>query len=301
MNYGIPARFVTSLPENAIGKATLAYLKGFGIETSCISLRGDRMGLYFLESGSGPRPSVVIYDRANSAIANAKPTDFNWDAVFERGKWLHISGITPGISQNGADLTLYALREAKKRGLMISFDLNYRKNLWKYGKKVKEVMADLIPLIDVVIANEEDIQNCLGIELDQKIGGTELDRQKYQTLAHLVCEKHPHIQYIAFTLRESYSADHNDWSGLLYSNSERKAYISKTYRLTDIVDRVGGGDSFAGGLIYGLYSKLNPQEIIEFAVAASALKHTIPGDTNRVSLEEVKKLIGGDSSGRVQR
>jgi 2-dehydro-3-deoxygluconokinase len=300
-NYGVPARFVTALPNNAIGKATLSYLKGFGVDVSAILNKGDRLGIYFVETGSGPRSSLVIYDRANSAIATAAPSDFNWENVFSHGSWFHISGITPAISHNGADIALTAVKEAKKRSLTVSLDLNYRKNLWKYGKKAKEIMTEFMPLVDVIIANEEDIQNCLGIEIDQKIGGAALDREKYELLAKKVCEKYPQISLIAFTLRESYSADHNDWSGLLYVKADQKAYSSKVYRLTDIVDRVGGGDSFAGGLIYALYSKMPYAEALEFAVAASALKHTIPGDANRVNLEEVKKLIAGDSSGRVQR
>jgi 2-dehydro-3-deoxygluconokinase len=300
-NYGGQSRFVTALPKNAIGNAVIANLRSFNVDTNAIIRQGDRLGIYFVETGSGPRGSMVIYDRGNSSIATAKPTDFNWDEVFKNAGWFHISGITPAISQNGAEITNAAIQEAKKRHIKVSLDLNYRKNLWKYGKKATEVMGSLMPNVNLVIANEEDIQDSLGLHIDQKIGGVALDREKYQALAKKVCEVHPSVEMVAITLRESFSADHNDWSGMIYVKLEESAHFSKKYSLMDIVDRVGGGDSFAGGLIFGLNSGMQPQDALEFAVAASALKHTIPGDANRVSLEEVKKLAQGDASGRVQR
>ncbi|MEX2758331.1 MAG: PfkB family carbohydrate kinase [Candidatus Sigynarchaeota archaeon] len=300
-NFGIEACFVTALPKNAIGDAVIAFLRSMNVDTSKIARQGKRVGVYYLEGGAGPRPSNVIYDREHSAMSEAKPEDFNWDEILSDARWFHITGITPVISASCAALSVAAVKKAKDRGLTVSCDLNYRKALWKYGKAAPEVMKQLMPHVDVVVANEEDIQNALGMQLDQQIGGTELSTEKYEVLAKQVLAAFGNVELVAITLRESYSADHNDWSAMCCSRTEGKARVSRKYRLTDIVDRVGGGDAFAGGLIYGLVNKLDLQTALEFAVAASALKHTIPGDANRVSIDEVLKLVGGDVSGRVQR
>ncbi len=300
-NYGVDASFVTALPKNAIGDAVIAFLRSMNVDTSKIARQGKRVGIYYLEGGAGSRPSSVIYDRDHSSIAEAKPEDFNWDEVFANAGWFHITGITPALSPDCAALSVAAVKAAKERGLTVSCDLNYRKNLWKYGKTAPEVIKQLIPHVDVVVANEEDIQNSLGMQSDQKIGGVELSTEKYEKLAKQVQDAFSNVDIVAITLRESFSADHNDWSAMCYSRKEGKARLSRKYQLTDIVDRVGGGDAFAGGFIYALFKKMDVQEALEFAVAASALKHTIPGDCNRVSVEEVAKLVAGDASGRVHR
>ncbi|MBD3185228.1 sugar kinase [Candidatus Bathyarchaeota archaeon] len=300
-NYGLNARFVTALPENQVGDSIINFLRSMNVDTSMILRQGNRSGIYFLEAGAGPRPSKVIYDRAHSAISEADPGDFNWDGIFESADWFHVTGITPALSASAAEVSARAMKEAKERNLTVSCDLNYRKKLWKYGKTAPETMGDLMPWIDVVIANEEDIQLSLGMELDQEIGSVELSREKYKHLAVKVLETHENVDTIAITLRESISADHNNWSAMCYSRDENKVRFSRKYRLTDIVDRVGGGDSFCGGFIYGLCTEMPLQEALEFAVAASALKHTIPGDCNRVSVDEVNRLARGDASGRVQR
>lgn len=300
-NYGLPARFVTGLPKNDLGKAVIQNLQLFGVDTDYIVKNDKRLGIYFLETGSGPRPSKVIYDRADASINHCNPEDFDWDEIFKNVQWLHISGITPALSQNAADLTKYAMKMASEIGITVSCDLNYRSKLWKYGKTAPEVMNPLMEYVNVIVANEEDIQRSLGLKLDQKIGGVALDNEKYETLAKQVIEKYGNVDVVAISLRESYSADHNDWSAMYYLRKTDKAYFSRKYSLKNIVDRVGGGDSFAGGLVFALIEKLDEQQALEFAVGASALKHTIPGDVNRVSKEEVFNLIGGDTSGRVQR
>jgi 2-dehydro-3-deoxygluconokinase len=299
--FGRPTRFATSLPENnPIAQACVNFLHAMYIDTSCIVRQGDRIGIYYLETGSGPRPSRVIYDRSGSSISMIKYTEFPWVKIFDNAVWLHITGITPAISQSAAELTMFAMKAAKERGLKISFDLNYRKNLWKWGKNPIEVITSLMPFVDVVIANEEDIQKTLGLDFDQK-GLIGIDPSKYEDLASKVLTQYPNVSMVAITLRESYSADNNAWSGMLRCRDIPKAFFSKKYALTDIVDRVGGGDSFAGGLIYALMEGMPFDKAIDFATAASALKHTIPGDANRVSKAEVLALLGGDNSGRVQR
>jgi len=300
-NFGLRARFITALPNNPIGESSIRFLRSMDVDTTKIIKQGDRMGVYFLEAGSGPRPSKVIYDRMNSAISQAKITDFNWEDCFKDAQWLHITGITPALSQRSADLSLFAVKKAKEMGLTVSCDLNYRKKLWKYGKTAPEIMNQMMPYINVVIANEEDIQKSLGITSDQQIGGVELSREKYNTLAKQVLDTYKNVQFVAITLRESYSANYNEWAAMGLSREVNKTYYSKKYSIKNIVDRVGGGDSFGAGLIYCLVQKMDNQESLEFAVAVSALKHTIPGDINRVSIEEVKVLMQGDSSGRVQR
>ncbi len=298
-NYGVDAAYLTVLPENDIGDACVAELRRFGVDTGRILRRPGRMGVYYVETGANQRPSKVIYDRADSAVALAKPGDIDWEQAFAGVDWFHITGITPAISQTAMELSLESVREAKQRGITVSCDLNYRKNLWKYGKTAPEVMRELAKYVDVAIANEEDCQKALGITIDVAVEGGELDRAKYEQLAEKVLAAYPGMKMIAITLRESHSADWNGWAACLHDRE--RFYVSKKYEIRDIVDRVGGGDSFAGGLIYGLNHYEGLQDALEFAVAASCLKHSIPGDFNRVTAAEVEKLAGGDGSGRVQR
>ena len=298
-NYGEDAAFLTVLPDNAVADACVGELRRFGVDTSRI-LRGEgRMGIYFLENGANQLPSKVIYDRAWSSIALAKPGCVDWDKAFEGVDWFHITGITPAISESAMELSLQSVREAKKRGITVSCDLNYRKNLWKYGKKAAEVMRELANYVDVAIANEEDVQKSLEITTDVVVESGELDRSKYKALGDKVLAAYPDMKMIAITLRESKSADWNGWAACL--NDREHFYESKRYEIRDIIDRVGGGDSFAGGLIYGLNNYESRQQALEFAVAASCLKHSIDGDFNRVDVDEVEKLMGGDGTGRVQR
>ena len=298
-NYGLDTGFLTVLPANAIGDACVAELRRFGVDTSRI-LRGEgRMGIYFLEGGANQRPSKVVYDRAWSAIALAKPGSIDWDKAFEGVEWFHITGITPAISETAMELSLESVKEAKKRGITVSCDLNYRKNLWKYGKRAAEVMREIANFVDVAIANEEDVQKSLEITTDVVVEFGELDREKYRDLGSKVLAAYPNMKMIAITLRESHSADWNGWAACL--NDGENFYVSKKYEIRDIVDRVGGGDSFAGGLIYGLNTYAGKQQALEFAVAASCLKHSIIGDFNLVGVSDVEKLMGGDGTGRVQR
>lgn len=299
-NYGLPARFVSAVPENDIGQACLRELRGFGVDTNFVKrVSGARMGIYFLEGGANQRPSKVIYDRAESAIANLKADEIDFDAAFEGCSWLHLTGITPAISQNAADLSIQAVKAAKAKGLHVSCDLNYRKNLWKYGKTAQEVMSELVKYVDTVIANEEDFQKSLGLNTDVAVEHGELNADSYRAIAELAIKKFPNIKRVAITMRESKSANHNDWSACLHDG--KNFYVSRKYSITDIVDRVGGGDSFGGGLIYGLNTYEDPQQALEFAVAASCLKHSINGDYNRVNISEVESLMKGSGSGRVQR
>lgn len=298
-NFGLDVGYITVLPSNAIGDACVGELRRFGVDTSRIQRGSGRMGIYYLETGANQRPSKVVYDREYAAIALAKPGDIDWDKAFEGVEWFHITGITPAISESAMELSLESVKEAKKRGITVSCDLNFRKNLWKYGKKAPEVMCELAKYVDVAIANEEDCQKSLGVTVDVKVESGELDRKKYEELSKAVLEAYPNMKLIAITLRESKSADTNGWAACL--NDRESFYISKSYLISDIVDRVGGGDSFAGGLIYGLNSYDSKQKALEFAVAASCLKHSISGDFNRVSVSEVETLMSGDGSGRVQR
>ena len=297
--FGLPSRYVSAFPKNMLGEKAEELLLGQKVDTSAIAWTGKRMGIYFVERGSNQRGSTVLYDREDSAISNAKPTDFDWDKVFENAEYFHISGITPALSQNAADLTLYAVKEAKKHGVKVSCDLNYRKKLWAYGKKSSEVMPAIVEHVDLLIANEEDIQLSLGIDFTADVTKGHLEAKDYEPLMKEVCKRYPHLLGVATTLRESVSANHNDWRAIFYTGN--KLHVSKRYNITDIVDRVGGGDSFAAGLLSGLRFYTNPQESLEFAVAASCLKHTIDGDWNLVSKKEVLDLMEGDGSGRVQR
>lgn len=298
-NYKMEAAFLTVLPDNDLGKACRGELQKFGVDTSRILTGPGRMGIYFLESGANQLPSKVIYDRGDSAIAKAGLGMIDWEQALENISWFHISGITPAISKGAAELSLEAVREAKKRDITVSCDLNFRKNLWKYGKKAPEIMRPLMEYVDIAIANEEDVQKSLEISADVQVEKGELDREKYRILGDKVLGAWPELKMIAITLRESRSADWNGWSACL--NDRKQFYTSRQYEIRNIVDRVGGGDSFAGGLIYGLTHFHDRQEALEFAVAASCLKHSISGDFNRVCLEDVQKLLQGDGSGRVQR
>lgn len=298
-NYGMDAEFFTVLPENDLGSHCISELRKFGVDTKKILRAPGRMGIYFLEAGANQLPSKVIYDRAYSAIAMAKPGDVDWDKVFQGVEWFHITGITPAISQSAMELSLESVKAAKEKGITVSCDLNYRKNLWKYGKKASQVMREMAKYVDVAIANEEDVQKSLEITVDVNVESGQLDREKYRALGDKVLEAYPNMKMIAITLRESHSADWNGWAACL--NDGKNFYVSKKYEIRDIIDRVGGGDSFAGGLIYGLNHCKDKQSALEFAVAASCLKHSIIGDFNRVSVSDVEKLMGGDGTGRVQR
>ena len=298
-NYGMDAAFVTALPNNAIGEACRRDVRSFGVDVSNIKMTDGRMGIYFLETGSNQRPSKVVYDRAESAIAIAPIDLFDWEKIFEGADWFHISGIAPAISASAAELSLAACKAAQKCGVTVSCDLNYRKNLWKYGKEAKEVMSEIAKYIDVAIANEEDFQKSLGITASSDVESGSLDRNVYEGIAKKAMELYPNLKRVAITLRESKSADRNDWAACIYDGKE--FYVSRKYEITDIVDRVGGGDSFSGGLIYGLLTYEKQSDALEFAVAASCLKHTISGDYNRVTVPEVTALMKGSGSGRVER
>lgn len=298
-NYGYDAAFVSALPDNGIGDAAIQELKKFGVQTDKIIRQGERTGIYYLETGSNARPSNVIYDRAGSSICDAQPGDFDWDDIFNGAKWFHFTGITPALSVSAAELTLEAVKAAKAKGVKVSCDFNYRGKLWKYGKSAPEVMRELVKYVDVGIANEEDCQKSLGITADVDVKSGELDKAKYEALSAKMFEVYPNLTEMAITLRESFNADHNDWSACL--RNKDGFHLSRQYSMRDIVDRVGGGDSFASALIYGLTAYDDPQESLEFAVAASCLKHTISGDFNRVTVQEVEKLMSGDGSGRVVR
>jgi 2-dehydro-3-deoxygluconokinase len=297
--YGIPARYVTVLPSNPITEAFLGEMRRFGVDPSFIVRGKGRFGVYYVEPGANQRPSKVVYDREGSAIALAKPGDIDWSKCLEGAGWFHVTGITPAISQGAADLALEAVQQARQAGLTVSCDLNFRKNLWKYGKTSKEVMPELFRHVDVGIANEEDCQKALGIEVDVDVESGKLEVAQYQKLTERVLDQYPNLKIMAITLRESISASHNGWAACL---DDRKEFLhSRRYDITHIVDRVGGGDAFAGGLIYGLLSLATHRDALEFAVAGSCLKHSIPGDFNRFGVDEVNGLLKSGGSGRVQR
>lgn len=302
-NYGIPTDFVTRLPENDIAKACVMDLRKYGVGTSNIIYGGDRVGIYFLETGAVARASKVVYDRANSAISEIKPGMVDWEKVFEGAQWFHWTGITPALSQGAADACLEAIKVANKMGITVSCDLNYRKNLWKYGKKASEVMPALVEGCDVILGNEEDAEKVFGIKpegFDVTATAGEVNAQEFESVCTQMMKRFPRAKKVIITLRGSINANHNTWGGVLYDGS--KLFASRRYDITHIVDRVGGGDSFMGGLIYGLITYIgDDQKALEFAVAASCLKHTIYGDFNMVSVDEVEKLMGGDASGRVSR
>lgn len=298
-NYGMDAAFLTVLPKNAIADECVKELRRFGVDTGRIVRGAGRMGIYYLEGGANQLPSKVVYDREYSAIAMAKPGDISWDKAFEDVEWFHITGITPAISESAMQLSLDAMKEAKKRNITVSCDLNYRKKLWQYGVRAAQVMREIAKYVDVAIANEEDVQKSLEITTDVNVESGELDRSKYRDLGSKVLAAYPNMKMIAITLRESKTADSNGWAACL--NDGEHFYESKRYMISDIIDRVGGGDSFAGGLIYGLNHYEDKQQALEFAVAASCLKHSIIGDFNRVGVSDVETIMGGDGTGRVQR
>lgn len=298
-NYGMDVAFCTVLPKNKLGDECIKNLRSFGVDVSLIKRADGRMGIYFLESGANQLPSKVVYDRDFSAFSLAKPGDIDWDQVFDGAGWFHITGITPAVSESSMELSLESVKKAHEKGITVSCDLNYRKNLWNYGKKASEVMREIAKYVDVAIANEEDVQKSLEITTDVVVESGSLDVTKYKDLGDRVLRAYPNMHMIAITLRESHSASHNGWSACL--NTGKDFYVSKKYEIHNIVDRVGGGDSFAGGLIYGLNHYDDEKQALEFAVAASCLKHSIIGDFNRVSATDVEQLMGGDGSGRVQR
>ena len=296
-NYGHDAYFVTKLPEHEIGQSAVNALRKYGVMTDYIARGGDRVGIYYLETGVAMRPSKVIYDRAHSAIAEADAADFDSDRIMEGADWFHWSGITPAISDKAAELTRLACEAAKRHGVTVSVDLNFRKKLWT-KEKAQSVMKPLMKYVDVCIGNEEDAELCLGFKPDADVESGHTDAEGYKEIFRRMSEEFE-FSYVISTLRESFSASHNGWKAMIYNGKE--FYVSKHYDIDPIVDRVGGGDSFSGGIIHGLLTKPTQGEALEFAVAASALKHTVSGDFNLVSVAEVEALAGGDASGRVQR
>lgn len=302
-NYGIPVSFVTRLPENDIGECALMEMRKRGVNTKHIIRGGDRLGIYFLETGAVSRGSKVVYDRAHSAMASIQPGMIDWKTVFANTKWFHWTGITPAISQGAADACLEAVKMASEMGVTISTDLNYRAKLWKYDGDREAIMTELTSYCDIILGNEEDAEMHFGIKpegLDVTKHGDQVKAEAFLSVCQQMMEKFPKAKKVITTLRGSISASHNTWAGVLYDG--QKMYESRQYQITHIVDRVGGGDSFMGGLIYGLLTHPNnDQKALDFAVAASCLKHTIKGDANLVTVAEVEKLMGGDASGRVAR
>jgi 2-dehydro-3-deoxygluconokinase len=298
--FGLPAAFVTILPQaNPLADAAIGELRRLGVDTSHIVRSAGRMGIYFLESGASQRPSKVVYDREGSAFAQAGSISIDWARVLAGAGWFHVTGITPAVSEAAARRALEAARTARGMGITVSCDLNFRKNLWKWGKASHEVMPEIMKYTDVCIANEEDCQMALGIKCEADVHSGELDEAVYQKLTASVLDTYSNLKSVAITLRESKSASHNGWSACM--NDHESFVVSRKYDITHIVDRVGGGDSFAGGLIFGLQMFDSSQEALDFAVAASALKHSIPGDFNRFSYDDVVALMKGGGSGRVQR
>ena len=302
-NYGVDAKFITRLPENDIAKACIKDLRSYGVDTSGIIYGGDRVGIYFLETGAVARPSKVVYDRANSSIATIQPGMVDWKKVFEGADWFHWTGITPALSQGAADVCLEAIKAANALGVTVSCDLNYRKNLWKYGKKAGEVMPALVEGCDIILGNEEDADKVFGIKpegFDVTATGGAIDQRRFQSVGEQLMKRFPRAKKVIITLRGSVNANHNTWGGVLWDG--KTLCQSPRYDITHIVDRVGGGDSFMGGLIYGLLTYTgDDQKALNFAVAASCLKHTIFGDYNQVTVAEVENLMKGDASGRVSR
>ena len=297
--WGVDAAFVTVLPANPVGDAAVAELARFGVDTSLVRRAGGRVGIYYLEAGAAQRPSRVVYDRAGSALAEAAPGDFAWDRVFAGAAWFHVSGITPALSASAAELARTAVREARARRITVSCDYNFRASLWRWGRPAPEVMRELVGQVQVGIANEEDCQRALGIAADLDVRGGPLDEAGVRALAERVLREFPNLEKQAITLRESHGADHNGWSACLHDR--RRLLASRRYDITPIVDRVGSGDAFAAGLIYGLLSFGDDQRALEFAAAAGCLKHSVPGDFNRASVADIESLLKGDASGRVQR
>ena len=296
-NYGHEALFVSKVPAHEIGQIAVNAMRRYGVDTRYMVRGGDRLGLYYAETGASMRPSKVIYDRAHSSIAEASPEDFDFDAIMDGADWFHWSGITPAVSDKAAELTRLACEAAKRHGVTVSCDLNFRKKLWTSEKAIS-VMRPLMQYVDVCIGNEEDAQLCLGFKPDADVEGGKTDASGYHRIFEQMAQEFG-FKYVVSTLRESFSATHNGWKALIYNGQE--FYESKRYDINPIIDRVGGGDSFSGGLIHGLLTKPTQGEALEFAVAASALKHTVNGDFNLVSEAEVEALVGGSANGRVQR
>ena len=301
-NYGVPVEFVTRLPENDIAEWCISDLRKYNVGTTRILRGGERVGIYFLETGAVARPSKVVYDRAHSSIASVEKGMFNWQEILKEATWFHWTGITPALSQGAADACLEAIQTANEMGVTVSCDLNYRKNLWKYGKKASEIMPALVEGCDVILGNEEDAEKVFGIKpegFEVEHTGGEVDAAEFESVCKQLMQRFPRAKKVIITLRGSINANHNTWGGCLYSD---KLYQSRRYDITHIVDRVGGGDSFMGGLIYGLLTyKGDDQQALDFAVAASCLKHTVYGDFNLVTAPEVETLMKGDGSGRVVR
>lgn len=300
-NYGLDVSFVTRLPKNDISDWCLGTLNSYGVDTRDIVFGGDRMGIYFLETGAVSRGSKVVYDRANSSVSQIEPGMIDWDKVLEGASWFHWTGITSAISQGAADVCLEGIKAANAKGITVSCDLNYRKNLWKYGKSANEVMPELVAGTDIILGNEEDAEKVFGIHPEGvDVTSGHVEAAAYESVGKQLMAKFPKAKKIIITLRGSISASHNSWSGVLWDG--KQLFQAPTYQITHIVDRVGGGDSFMGGLIYGLNTyEGDDQKALNFAVAASCLKHTIKGDFNQVTVDEVEKLMGGDASGRVSR
>ena len=300
-NFGVDVGFVTRFPDNDIARSCIRDRRSYGVDTGSCITGGDRLGIYFLETGAVARPSKVVYDRAGSSIATIEPGMIDWDKVLEGAEWFHWTGITPALSQGAADVCLEAVRAANRLGLTVSCDLNYRKNLWKYGKKASEVMPALVEGCDIILGNEEDADKVFGIKpegFDVTATGGQVDQKRFQSVGEQLMAKFPRAKKVIITLRGSINANHNTWGGVLWNGTT--LYESPRYDITHIVDRVGGGDSFMGGLIYGLLN-FDDQKALNFAVAASCLKHTIYGDYNLVTVAEVENLMKGDGSGRVSR
>jgi 2-dehydro-3-deoxygluconokinase len=296
---GMGATFVTRLPNNDLAQACINQVRGLGVDTTRIVRGGERMGVYFVEKGVAQRASTVLYDRAHSAIAEISPAELDWDTIFEGASWFHWTGITPALSDSAAQACLDGAKKAKEKGLRVSCDLNYRKKLWT-REKAGATMASLLPYVDVCVANEEDAETVFGITAEgADLTGGKIEHDQYTEVAEKLIARFPNLSGVAITLRESFSASRNGWSGMLYMDG--KAHFSRRYEIDQIVDRVGGGDSFGAGLIYSLVNGRSPQEAIEFAAAASCLKHSIQGDFNLLKRSEVETLVGGDASGRVQR
>ena len=301
-NYGMDAQFVTRFPDNDIARACIADLRRRNVGCDHCIFGGERLGIYYLETGAVARPSKVIYDRAHSSVSEIEPGMIDWERVFEGADWFHWTGITPAISQGAADVCLEAVKAASKMGVTVSCDLNYRKNLWKYGKKASEVMPEIVACSDVILGNEEDAEKVFGIKpegFDAAATGGEIDQQRFESVCRQLMERFPKARKVVITLRGSINANHNTWGGVLFDGS--RLHCSRRYDITHIVDRVGGGDSFMGGLIYGLLTYGDDSRALEFAAAASCLKHTIYGDYNMVTVKEVETLMNGDGSGRVSR
>lgn len=299
-NYGHDANFVTKVPENPIGECAVAALRKMNVGTKFIARGGERLGIYYLESGSAMRPSNVVYDRAHSSISTATAEDFDFDAIFEGADWFHFTGITPAVSDSAAEITEIACKAAKAKGVKVSCDLNFRKKLWS-SEKAQKVMSNLMQYVDVCIGNEEDAEKVLGFKPgNTDVTSGELELAGYKSIFEQMVEKF-NFEYVISSLRVSHSASDNGWSACIYKRDTKEFYHSREYRIHPIVDRVGGGDSFAGGVICGFCDGKDFKDALEFGVAASALKHTIPGDANMVTRAEVDALVGGDGSGRVQR